>query len=638
MTRHFVLGTAGHIDHGKSAIVKALTGTDPDRLKEEQERGMTTDLGFAFLGDEITIIDVPGHERFVRHMLAGASTIDMVMLVVAADDGVMPQTREHFEICRLLGIKKGLIVINKIDLVEPEIVEIVKEDVKELVRGSFLENAPVKEVSARTGKGIDELKQAILELTKVVEQKPDRGVFRMPIDRCFTIKGFGLVVAGTVLSGSCRVGDRLEILPEGMSVRVRGIQRHNRAVESAGVGERAALNLQGVQLEQVHRGQILATPGYYQPTSFIQATLYLLKDAPLVLKNMTRVHLHIGTAEVMCRVCLLDKKELNPGEEGLVQLRTEEPVVCDWNDRFVLRHFSPPATIGGGVVLETGGTKLRRFDELTIKRLYQLRSGEKGTVLEQFLLKSGFDIKTLSGSARALAITEEDAERMSELLIQTGKLEILDHDGKKYLLHKEVYHSAANNVLSVLSEFHRQNPLRMGIKQSELRMKAGNLPPALFELVLSRLKQSGAIVIEGEKVRAPDHTIQLKPEEQAVFDRVAELLKQAGWTPPTPDELFSGVDRKLAEKVKIALIESGTVVDIGDGIFMHARAVAEAKNILLKIMAEKKELAATDFRQALGTTRKFAIPLLNYFDSIGLTQRRGDVRVLKSSGSQTEVL
>lgn len=627
---HFVLGTAGHIDHGKSALVKALTGTDPDRLKEEQERGMTTDLGFAFLGDDITIIDVPGHERFVRHMLAGASTIDMVMLVVAADDGVMPQTKEHFEICRLLGIKRGLIVINKIDLVDQEMIEIVKEDVKELVRGSFLENAPVVEVSARTGKGVDELKRVIFELTKKGERRLEGAVFRMPIDRCFTIKGFGVVVAGTVLSGSCKVGDQLELLPEGISVRVRGIQRHNQAVEQANIGERAAMNLQGIELEQVRRGQVLATPGYYHPTSFVQGTLYLLKEAPTVLKNMARVHLHIGTAEVMCRVCLLNKKELFPGEEGFVQLRTEEPVVCDWNDRYVLRHFSPPATIGGGVVLEIGGDKLRRFDDVTISRLKKLQSGEKGSVLEQFLLKMGFDVKTVSGVARALAITEEDALRMAELLKE--KVEILEYEGKKYLIHNDIYRSAANNLISTLTDFHRQNPLRMGIKQSELRGKAGNMPMVLFDLILSRLKRSGEIVMEGERVWRSGHRVQLKPQEQALFDRIAQLLEKAKWAPPDKEELFSKLDRKLVERVKIALVESGTVVEIGEGILMHSQALTEAKNVLIRMLEEKKELAATDFRQALGTTRKFAIPLLNYFDSIGLTQRKGDVRVLKGKG------
>ncbi len=627
---HFVLGTAGHIDHGKSALVKALTGTDPDRLKEEQERGMTTDLGFAFLGDDITIIDVPGHERFVRHMLAGASSIDMVMLVVAADDGVMPQTKEHFEICRLLGIKKGIIVINKIDLVDSTLVELVRDEVRELVRGSFLENAPVFAVSARTGEGIEDLKRGILELTREMERKPDRGVFRMPIDRCFTIKGFGVVVAGTVLSGSCKIGDRLEILPECIAARVRGIQRHNQPVAQAGTGERAALNLQGVELEQVYRGQVVVTPGYYQSSSYIQATLYLLKDSPIALRNMARVHMHIGTAEVMCRVCLLDKKELLPGDEGLVQLRTEKPIVCDYNDRYVLRYASPPATLGGGVVLEIGSSKLRRFDEAVINRLRQLKAGEQGALLEQLLLKNSFDIKTLGGIARQMAVTEDQVGQMLQVLIDSQRVATLDFEGKRYVIHNEVLRSALTSVLGMLTDFHRQNPLRMGMKSSELRTKAGQLPPVLFELVLNHLQKQGEIIVDGDRVRLKGHTLQLKPEEQVLFDRVVRILQESRWTPPDPAELFSGVDHKLAQRVKIALVESGTVIDLGDGILMHAQAVSEAKKVLLRLLEEKPELAATDFRQALGTTRKYVIPLLNYFDNIGLTQRKGDVRILKS--------
>lgn len=626
---HFVLGTAGHIDHGKSALVKALTGTDPDRLKEEQERGMTTDLGFAFLGEDITIIDVPGHERFVRHMLAGASSIDMVMLVVAADDGVMPQTKEHFEICRLLGIKKGIIVINKIDLVDSTMVALVKDEIQELVRGSFLENAPVFAVSARTGEGIEDLKRGILELTREVERKPDRGVFRMPIDRCFTIKGFGVVVAGTVLSGSCKIGDRLEILPEGIAARVRGIQRHNRPIAQAVIGQRAALNLQGVELEQVYRGQVVVTPGYYQPSSYIQATLYILKDSPIALRNMARVHLHIGTAEVMCRVCLLDKKELLPGDEGLVQLRTEKPIVCDYNDRYVLRYASPPATLGGGVVLEIGSSKLRRFDETVINRLKQLRAGEQGALLEQLLLKNSFDIKTLAGIARQMAVTEDQVEQMLQTLIDSQRVMTLNVEGKRYVIHKKVLQLALTGVLDILADFHRQNPLRIGMKLSELRTKAGQLPPVLFELVLNHLQQQGEIIIDNDRVRLKGHKLQLKPEEQALFDRVASILQETRWTPPDSAELFSGVDHTLAQRVKLALVESGTVIDLGEGILMHAQAVLEAKKLLLKLLAEKSELAATDFRQTLKTTRKYAIPLLNYFDNLGLTQRKGDVRILK---------
>jgi len=627
---HFVVGTAGHIDHGKSALVKALTGTDPDRLKEEQERGMTTDLGFAFLGDDITIIDVPGHEKFVRHMLAGASTIDLVMLVVAADDGVMPQTREHFEICRLLGIKKGLVVLNKIDLVDKDWLEMVRLDVQELVRGSFLEGAPVVAVSARTGAGIEDLKRVLYQVTQTVEPKPDRGVFRLPIDRCFTIKGFGTVVAGTVLSGSCRVGDRLELLPQGIEVRVRGIQRHNKPVETTVVGERAALNLQGVEVDAIVRGNILSTPGYYRPTTVFNGSLYLLKDAGKPLRNMTRVHLHIGTAEVMCRVCLLDRKELLPGEECLVQIRTESPVVCDWNDHYVIRHYSPQQTIGGGVVLEAQGERVRRFDAETLTRLQELKSGKRGAVLEQFLIKSGFDIKTVATICRELALTEADARLMADFLVQQRKARWVEWEGKEYLILERVINDGLERVKAVLAQFHQTNPLRVGIKRAEARAKLAQ-PPVLFETLVTMLKEQGVVYEEGDRLRLASHQVKLNPQEQAIFEKVTREIKQAKWQPPDVDELFAGVEKKLAERVKMALLETGEIVDVGEGVLLHSETVAEAEKVLKDFFTRKPELTASEFRQALGTTRKVAIPLLNYFDRIGLTQRRGDVRVLRQS-------
>ncbi|NPV14484.1 selenocysteine-specific translation elongation factor [candidate division WOR-3 bacterium] len=627
---HFVVGTAGHIDHGKSALVKALTGTDPDRLKEEQERGMTTDLGFAFLGDDITIIDVPGHEKFVRHMLAGASTIDLVMLVVAADDGVMPQTREHFEICRLLGIKKGLVVLNKIDLVDEDWLEMVRLDVAELVRGSFLEGAPVVAVSARTGAGIEELKKVLYQVTKTVEPKPDRGVFRLPIDRCFTIKGFGTVVAGTVLSGTCRVGDRLELLPQGIEVRVRGIQRHNKPVEYTVVGERAALNLQGVEVDMIVRGNILSTPGYYRPTTVFNGSFYLLKDAGKPLRNMTRVHLHIGTAEVMCRVCLLDKKELQPGEECLVQIRTESRVVCDWNDHYVIRHYSPQQTIGGGVVLEAQGKKVRRFDDETLSRLQELKSGKRGAVLEQFLIKSGFDVKTIGAISRELALTESDAQRMADFLVKDGKARWVEWEGKNYLILERVIADGLEKIKEVLREYHQVNPLRVGMKRAEARVKLAQAP-ALFETLVRMLKEQGVVSEEGDRLRLATHQVKLNPQEQAIFERVVQALKQAKWQPPDTDEVFAGIEKKLADRVKTALLETGEIVDIGEGVLLHSEMVAEAEKILKELFIRKSELTASEFRQALGTTRKVAIPLLNYFDRTGLTQRRGDIRVLRQN-------
>lgn len=624
---HYVVGTAGHIDHGKSALVKALTGTDPDRLKEEQERGMTTDLGFAFLGDDITIIDVPGHEKFVRHMLAGASTIDLVMLVVAADDGVMPQTREHFEICRLLGIKKGLVVLNKIDLVEDEWLEVVRWDVQELVQGSFLEGAPIIEVSARTGAGIEKLKTVLRQVVQTVESKSDRGVFRLPIDRCFTIKGFGTVVAGTVLSGSCRVGDRLELLPEGMEVRVRGIQRHNKPVESTGVGDRAALNLQGVEVDAIRRGNILATPGYYRPTTVFNATLYLLKDAIRPLRNMTRVHLHTGTAEVMCRVCLLDKKELKPGEEGVVQIRTEGPVVCDWNDHYVIRHYAPPQTIGGGVVLEAHGKKARRFDPQMLSQLRELKSGKRGAVLEQFLINSG-SIKSLGTIAQELALTDEDARTMADFIVREGKARWIEWEGKSYLVSERVIAEGIEKVKEVLAEFHQKNPLRLGIKRAEARARVVQAP-ALFETVVKTLKEQKVVIEEGDRLRFSTHQIRLTPQERTFFERAVQVFKEVKWQSIDAETVFTGIDKKLAERVKTALLETGELVDVGEGVLLHSNALAAAKKVIIELFTQKSELTASEIRQALGTTRKVVIPLLNYFDAIGLTQRRGDVRVLR---------
>ncbi len=626
---HYVIGTAGHIDHGKSALVKALTGTDPDRLKEEQERGMTTDLGFAFLGEQITIIDVPGHEKFVRHMLAGASTIDLVLLIVAADDGVMPQTREHFEICRLLGIKKGLVVINKIDLVDKDWLEIVRSDVKELVQGSFLEDAPVFEVSAKTNAGIEELKTLIFELVSTVQPKPDRGVFRMPIDRCFQIKGFGTVVAGTILSGRCAVGDRLELLPQGISVRVRGIQRHNQPVSTAVVGERAALNLQGVEQNRVVRGNVLATVGYYRPSQIINGSLYLLKTCPRPLRNRTFVHLHIGTAETMCRVLLLNTKELEPGAEALVQLRTEEPVICDYYDRFVIRHYSPLITIGGGTVLEPEAKKERRFADSLIRRLQASKTGEKGAYLEQFLLKTGFVVKTVSELTRELALTQEDAQNMIDFLKQQGKIILTEYEGRLFVIHNETITAAIDAIRYHLLQFHQKNPLRMGIKSTELRQKTGDIHPSLFQLSLRLLSENNEIVLESDRVRLSEHKLKLNDEQQRLFQKAEQAFLIGKFTPPSLSELLAGTPQPTAQAVRLALLETGTLIDLGQGLLIHAQAISSAEQLLRQLFQKQPELTTSQIRQQLGTTRKIVIPLLNYFDRLGLTLRKGDVRVLR---------
>lgn len=627
---HVVIGTAGHIDHGKSALVKALTGTDPDRLKEERERGMTTDLGFAFLGEGVTVIDVPGHEKFVRHMLAGASTVDLVLLVVAADDAVMPQTREHLDICRLMGIRHGLVAVTKADLVDEEWLELVRADIEELVKETFLEGAPVLPVSSVTGAGIPELRRAIDEAVARVPVRSDRGVFRMPVDRCFSIKGFGTVVAGTVLSGRCRVGDKVELLPRQQTVRVRGIQRHEQAIGETVLGDRAALNLQGVEKESVKRGDVVATPGYYRPTALFNASFFYLPGAGRPLRNLTRVRVHIGTAEVMARVALLDCRQLEPGREAVVQYRLEEQVVCDWGDHYVVRSYSPQHTVGGGRVLEPNPDKEQRFDETTVARLRALMAGDIPTVVEQYLVKAGFEARAEDSLGHDLAITEEDAGRALARLLERGTARRYEFEGRSWLCHSDNWQRARAAVLEALAGFHREQPVRLGLRRPELRDRAGRgFAVPLFDAVTRELLVEGGLRDEGGKLLLPGHEVQLKPDEQALFDRVAAVFAAAALGPPDVAEAVAGAKPALAERVRTALLETGTLVDVGDSVLLHRDAVEAARRAVMELFRERPELTASEIRRRLGTTRRYLIPLLNHLDSTGLTQRRGDVRVLR---------
>jgi selenocysteine-specific elongation factor len=633
---HVVIGTAGHIDHGKSLLTKALTGTDPDRLKEEKERGMTTDLGFAFYNENVTIIDVPGHEKFVRHMLAGASTIDLVLLVIAADDGIMPQTLEHFEITKMLGIKKGIIVITKKDLVDNEWLELIKADIKKMVEGSFLANAPMVSVSSITGEGIPELRKLIDDMIKNIEPKPDRGIFRMPIDRCFTIKGFGTVVAGTILSGRIKLGDRVELLPQNKIARLRGIQIHNQSVDHATIGTRAALNLIGVEKEEIIRGNVLATVGYYHPTAFINASLYLLRDTPEPLKNMTRIRLHIGTTEIMSRILLLNKKELLPGEEGLVQLRLETPTVSDWNDHYVIRSYTPPRTIGGGIVLESNPAKARRFDIELNERLNAIRQGDPENIIEQHLLKSGFIAKPIDVLAKETTLSLADAQAIVAKLIPSGKVKPFIQDGKNLLVHSNFHQRIKETILNELTEFHHSNPLRLDLRKAELLSK---LDPslsqpggtALFNYQLAQLIQDGTIVSKDDKIRLATHTIQFSAPDQAIIDKIEKIYLDGKFNTPKLNELkdLVAAEPTKIEKLTKALLDMGKLIDVGEGIILHQTSLKAAEDKLIQYFKQKSELTASEFRQMLETSRKYVIPLLGYFDTKGITQRRGEVRVLK---------
>ena len=516
--KHVIVGTAGHIDHGKSALVRALTGTDPDRLKEEKERGITIDLGFAFLTDPerltLGLVDVPGHERFVKNMLAGAGGIDVVMLIVAADESVMPQTREHFEICRLLRVKKGVVVITKVDLVEPELREIAAMEVSELTNGSFLEGAQTVYISSKTGEGVDELKRVLFNIAAGVEGRPSDGLFRLPVDRAFTMKGFGAVVTGTLASGTIAVDEEVEVLPRGAKARVRGLQVHGEAVERALAGQRTAVNLQGIEMSEVVRGNTLARPGTLLPSMMLDAELEVLPSSPTPIKDLARVHLHVGTAVAVARVRVLrNEGALAPGTRGLVQFRLEAPVVATASDRFIIRRYSPLETLGGGRVLDPSPTKHSVTSREVAERLSALGSGDRVEACALFVAEAGQ--RGLGGPelARRLGIDAAFLAKLVEALLQNKRVFRIS-EKPLLLLAPETAEEISEQILQELKSFQKANPLREGMPRGELREKAtARAPLEIFEWSLGRLAQDRKLRTVKDWVATSDHRIELSSEE-----------------------------------------------------------------------------------------------------------------------------
>ena len=624
--RHIVIGMAGHIDHGKTAIVRALTGVDTDRLKEEKERGMTTDLGFAFFGDDMTIIDVPGHEKFVRTMVAGVNTIDIAVLVVAADDGVMPQTREHLEILRLLNIPAGLIALNKIDLVERDWLDLVTADIRTVVAGTFLEKSPVVPVSTVTGEGISLLGETIHQHSQFVREREDKGVFRLPIDRVFTIKGFGTIVAGTVLSGSVKVDDTLELLPQGVSVRIRGIQVHDHAVGESRTGQRTALNLQGVEKEMVERGNVLCAPGFFRPTSMLDAHMLYLPSASKPLANRSRVHVHCGTSEVVARLVLLDQETLAPGSEGLVQLHFEQPVVADAGDRYVVRSYSPVHTIGGGCVLDAHPEKHRRFQDDVGQRLNRLMHGDPAQPVLEQLARHTSGLATTVDMARQTSIPVRAClVHLEELLRRGSALRF----GTDLWCAASTMRATRQHILETLTRFHHEQPLRTGMLPSELH---SHIKPALdrklFDTACVALVQDGEVTRKNERLAVKDYQPVLSPEQQSAAQAIKRLLLINPLMPPGREELLAKMG-KDGEKVLTLMIETGEVVLLEDGILMHRDAIAQARTRVQEYFAHQPAGTMSEIRQHLGISRKYAVPLLVHFDHNGVTERDGDVRRLK---------
>jgi len=633
--KHVVIGTAGHIDHGKSSLVRALTGIDPDRLKEEKERGITIDLGFAYLKSEsglsLGFVDVPGHERFVKNMLAGVGGIDLVMLVVAADESVMPQTREHFAICRLLRIPLGLVVITKSDLVDAELREIAAMETKELVARSFLENAPLVEVSTRTGEGMDALKTTLANLARSAPSRSTAGRFRLPVDRVFSMKGFGTVVTGTIASGSVGQDDEVEILPRGLEVRVRGLQVHGDKEARASAGQRAALNLQGIEVSDVARGDALVERDGFRPTLMLDCDLDVLASSPIPVKDLTRVHLHLGTAQVLARARILGGvKAIAPGERGLAQLRLEAPIVAARGDRFILRRYSPLETIAGGVVLDAYPEKHSVASLSVASRLEVLGGSNAASVASRFVDESGASGVSESDLGRRLGVGASELEEILASLLSDGRASLASRN-PRVLIASEVVDEMGQRLEAALRAFQKKNPLLGGMPKSELREKAGSGAPAeVFDLILAKLEEKKRLRVAKDLVSTFDHRIHLSEDESRARDLLVERYWKAGVKPQTLEEVASEakLDVKLLERIQRVLLKDGTLVQISEGMVFHKDSLSRLKESVRSCKSRRDRIDVAFFKEMAGVTRKHAIPLLEWLDRERVTQRSGNERVI----------
>ena len=633
-----IVGTAGHIDHGKSALVRALTGTDPDRLPEEKRRGITIDLGFADLQlDNLRLgfVDVPGHERFVKNMLAGAHGIDVLALIIAADEGVMPQTREHFDICRLLGVNNGLIVITKSDLVEEEMLSLVEAEAREMVAGSFLENAPVVSVSSKTGAGFDELKRQLIEIGRSVPARSADFVTRLPIDRAFSMKGFGAVVTGTLISGKINEGDELELLPPAMKVRVRGLQVHGASVAEAHAGQRTAVNLGGVDTAQIERGMVLAPPGRLRPTQIIDAWIHVLPGAPRGVRSRSRMRLHIGATEVLCRVRVLDEPaEIPAGSYGLAQLRLEAPVVALHGDRFILRSYSPAQTVAGGVVVDPFAAK-HRGKEMAQTRLSRRRLMQDDRVVKfrEFVSGSADRGLRLPDIAAATGWNNDELAKMAAAAQASER--VIDA-GSVYLA-RESFDRLSSAVLDELDRHHKREPLARGMVRETLREKVfAHSLPELFNAVIAKLEASGAVVSEKDIIRAGSHSVGLSEQDAQLSSGIEQVYRDAGVEAPSMDDVMkrAGVgvaQRTQARKILQLLVDDKKLARIQNEMFMHVEVIDALKLKLDKYASQHEPQRLIDvpaFKELAGVSRKYAIPLLEYFDREQVTRRAGDKRVI----------
>jgi len=628
-----IVGTAGHIDHGKTALVKALTGIDADRLEEEKRRGITIDIGFAHLelatpsGESLRLgfVDVPGHERFVRNMLAGVGGIDLVLLVIAADESIKPQTREHFDICRLLSVQRGITVLTKSDAVDRDTVEVVRLEVEDFLKGSFLDpaHAPIIPVSSLTGAGLDDLKRALVQVASEVPARDSSALARLPIDRVFTMKGFGTVVTGTLISGTIRKEEELELFPSGRRVRVRGLQVHGHSAERVVAGQRTALNLAGVATDDLARGMMLAPPDTFRSTSRIDVSLSLLSSAK-PLKDRARVHLHAYTAETVAEVRLYGKKQLARGEDGYAQLRMQDPALLLPGDRFIIRQFSPVITIGGGLVLDT--TILLKRKKIDVEQeLTTLSNVSPEGILLLRIARRATDGLTLG---EAVAESGWTGGRIENLASNLGRQGQIARIGDR-LLDRQTLASVQERVVSHLDNFHKRNPLVPGISRQELHEEIGS-PDEVFSAILDALSKQKKLEVIGEIVRLAGRGVVMKDEEAESKKTIEAAFSSTGLAVPALHQVLAGlkIDKSRAQKLVTLLLRDKILIKVSDELVFHRTALEQLRAQLASYKQKSPKIDVGKFKELTGVSRKYAIPLLEYLDRERVTRRVGDERVI----------
>lgn len=626
---HIIIGTAGHVDHGKTALIKALTGQDTDRLREEKERGISIELGFAPFqlpsGRLAGVVDVPGHERFIHNMLAGIGGIDLVLLVVDVSEGVMPQTREHLEIMDLLQIGSGIVVLTKADLAEDEDwLDLVEEEVREALSGTFLAEAVCLRVSAQSGRGLAELVATIDKLTGEVRSRDHKAPLRLPVDRVFTVAGFGTIVTGTLLSGTVKPGMTVEILPVGRSVRVRQVQVHGKLQPEAMAGQRVAVNLAGLEKEALPRGSVVALPGALTATYLLDVSMKLLTSAPKAVKNLTRVHVYLGTGRAVGRIALLDRDELKQGEEAPAQIRLERRLVAQRGDRLIIRSFSPMTTIGGGLVLAVGSAKHKRFKADILARLKELEKGDPAEPLLQQIRQESMVAQSELAKKAGMA-SDLLAENLARLL-EEGK--IIAANG--FWLDTGAVYGWEELILEALENWHRDNHLLPGKSRAELKgALPKSVPQKIYDWLLANLTEEGRLKTDGDLVALAAHTPQPTAQEAVLIRDLADLYRQSGFMPPTLQEAAekSGMSAERLGNYVAYLISQGELVRLDNNLVLHKQFFKQAKEELLCHFQTNETLAASEFRMKLGSSRKFVLPLLETFDRLKWTRRQGDERV-----------